>query len=480
MKTVSWIATCLLAGSAAAQLPPAEMTTVPFDDVGTLELVSGVLTPPAPGGSLAATSGVIYNNTCLPYGAAAPTGCGFVYINSVPVGNTFIDDGRIPSFNSPAPNQGILNAYRITAFNFIYYTDEVDPSLGGPGARMSILFWPDYDRCTNMTASAAPLRTFNLNLPGTLSPGNIRGVNINISLAGGLEFTMAADANGTYDALGTLDTFGYGYQVTTLTAGATIDIVRAGEPTGVNPCAVGDGTYYKNPGTAAGTGLANNNTFWQQQSPTVGLCITGATSGLGCTGVSGGNWGGFHMKITADVDDCNANRLPDFDDIAGGTSLDTNLDGIPDECQGVAVSVYCTAGTTANSCVASISATGNPSVSAASGFIVNVNNVEGQKQGIIFYGVTAAIGNPWATGSSSFLCVKSPTQRTGTQNSGGTLNGCDGLMTLDLFSYLSTHPTALGNPFSAGNVAYFQGWFRDPPSPKTTSLSDGLAVTFQP
>jgi hypothetical protein len=78
------------------------------------------------------------------------------------------------------------------------------------------------------------------------------------------------------------------------------------------------------------------------------------------------------------------------------------------------------------------------------------------------------------------LCVKAPTQRTGVQNSGGTLNACNGTMTLDVFNYLTNHPTALGNPFSAGQNAYFQGWYRDPPSPKTTSLTDGLQVTFVP
>ncbi len=32
-------------------------------------------------------------------------------------------------------------------------------------------------------------------------------------------------------------------------------------------------------------------------------------------------------------DDCNCNDLPDADDITGGTSLDINTNGIPDECE---------------------------------------------------------------------------------------------------------------------------------------------------
>ena len=49
----------------------------------------------------------------------------------------------------------------------------------------------------------------------------------------------------------------------------------------------------------------------------------------------------------------------------------------PDYCP--PVTNYCTAGTTGNGCVATISATGTPSATSGSGFDVLVNNVEGQK-----------------------------------------------------------------------------------------------------
>jgi hypothetical protein len=150
---------------------------------------------------------------------------------------------------------------------------------------------------------------------------------------------------------------------------------------------------------------------------------------------------------------------------------------------GSSIASYCTAGTTLNGCLAAMSSTGSPSVTAASGFTVRVANVEGQKQGMIFYGITAPIAAPWGAASNpstSLLCVKAPVQRTGNQNSGGTVNACNGVLTLDFFGYVAAHPTALGNPFAAGQKAYFQGWFRDQGSPKTSSLSDALAVTFAP
>jgi hypothetical protein len=48
---------------------------------------------------------------------------------------------------------------------------------------------------------------------------------------------------------------------------------------------------------------------------------------------------------------------------------------------------YCTAGTTSNGCVPAISASGNPNVAQTAPCIVTVNGVEGQKSGIIFYGL---------------------------------------------------------------------------------------------
>jgi len=143
---------------------------------------------------------------------------------------------------------------------------------------------------------------------------------------------------------------------------------------------------------------------------------------------------------------------------------------------------YCTAGTTAHNCVAAIGGTANPSVSFANPCTIVVNSVEGQKTGVIFYGVdnTGYSALPWSIGSSSFLCVKAPTQRTGTQSSGGTNNLCNGTLTLDWNAYIASHPSAMGLPFTVGDEVFVQAWFRDPPSAKTTSLSNGLKLTYQP
>jgi hypothetical protein len=145
------------------------------------------------------------------------------------------------------------------------------------------------------------------------------------------------------------------------------------------------------------------------------------------------------------------------------------------------VVVYCTAGTTTNGCNASINANVQPNVGNTAGCVITATNVEGDKQGLIFYGIdqTGFTPSPWGA-SSSFLCVKSPTQRTGPQAVNGTAGLCDAVYTLNWDAYVVGNPTAVGVPFAAGDKIYAQAWFRDPPSPKTTNLSNAVELTVQP
>jgi hypothetical protein len=142
--------------------------------------------------------------------------------------------------------------------------------------------------------------------------------------------------------------------------------------------------------------------------------------------------------------------------------------------------IYCTAGTTSNGCVASISASDQPSVTLANPCVVNIANVEGQKTGVLFYGINGPHIAPWGLGSTSYLCVKAPTQRMAPQNSGGSIGACNGVLSIDWNAFQTMYPAALGNPWNAGDKVWVQGWFRDPPAPKTTNLSDGLELTYVP
>ncbi len=143
---------------------------------------------------------------------------------------------------------------------------------------------------------------------------------------------------------------------------------------------------------------------------------------------------------------------------------------------------YCTAGTTSNGCLPAMSATAQPSVTLSTACTINATGVEGQRSGLIFYGTDNTGFTPlaWGPTSSSFLCVKPPTQRMLSQNSGGIVGTCSGALTQNWNTFQSAFPGSLGNPFSVGDKVYLQAWFRDPATAKTTNLSDGLELTMTP
>jgi len=143
---------------------------------------------------------------------------------------------------------------------------------------------------------------------------------------------------------------------------------------------------------------------------------------------------------------------------------------------------YCTSSTTTNGCAPAIAASAQPSATNATAPLLTVSSVEGAKQGLFFYGLDNTGFSPltWGPGSSSFLCVKSPTQRTFAQASGGIANTCSGAFSQDWNAFQALLPGALGQPFAAGDKVYVQAWFRDPPAPKTTNLSNAVELTVQP
>ncbi len=141
---------------------------------------------------------------------------------------------------------------------------------------------------------------------------------------------------------------------------------------------------------------------------------------------------------------------------------------------------YCTAGTSTNGCAASVSFTGAPSIASASGFTLDVDNLDGQRQALLFYGVGGRRAEPWAAGSTSFLCVKAPVQRMLVASSGGSTGQCNGALSTDWLAYLAAHPSAAGAPFAAGVAVNAQAWYRDPPAPRATNLSDALEFVTTP
>ena len=143
---------------------------------------------------------------------------------------------------------------------------------------------------------------------------------------------------------------------------------------------------------------------------------------------------------------------------------------------GVEWSSYCAPGQTANGCSADLVASGEPQP-GSSQFAIHALDLEGQKSGLFFYGLSGSVATPWGSGST--LCVKAPTQRTSVLATGGTSGQCDGAMTLDWSAFQASNPSALGMPFHSGDAVWMQAWFRDPPSTKTTSLTSAIRFVHQ-
>lgn len=141
---------------------------------------------------------------------------------------------------------------------------------------------------------------------------------------------------------------------------------------------------------------------------------------------------------------------------------------------------YCTPSTTTNGCSPTISASGPLSVASTSGCLVDVASVEGQRAGMILYGLTGQVAFPWAAGSTSWFCVKAPVQRTPVTSSGGSTDQCNGALSIDLRAFLAANPGALGTPLTPGGTFHVQGWFRDPPAVRSTNLSDAVTIPSCP
>jgi hypothetical protein len=142
---------------------------------------------------------------------------------------------------------------------------------------------------------------------------------------------------------------------------------------------------------------------------------------------------------------------------------------------------YCTAGTSASGCQALIGASGTASATAPSGFSLLISGVEGQKDGLFFYGTNGRQANPWGNGTS-YVCVVPPRWRGGLLIGVGTLGACDGGFDQDLNArWCPTCPKPQHNP-GAGALSQAQMWYRDPlnTSNQTSSMSDAIEFLVGP
>jgi len=176
--------------------------------------------------------------------------------------------------------------------------------------------------------------------------------------------------------------------------------------------------------------------------------------------------------------DCDYDGVGDVCELAAGTQVDINGNSIPDSCEGAFT--YCTAGSSTNGCTPSMSTLGTPSVSQPWGYFLRCGGLEGKKSSLIFYGVSGAQVVLFDSNSTSLFCVKAPVQRVAFLNSGGAVGQCNGAVQTDILQFWSQNPSALGAPFSPGATVNAQTWYRDPPAPKASNLSNALQFVTVP
>ena len=157
-------------------------------------------------------------------------------------------------------------------------------------------------------------------------------------------------------------------------------------------------------------------------------------------------------------------------------------------------SAFCTAKSTLVCGPANISATGTPSATAASGFVVEAQQVRGCRAGLLLYSnQPVQPGTSFGGPGNGLLCVASSgLRRAGPIESGGTSpQFCDGVMSIDVnrFHTLTWTATGCSPPPGQNNPAGFLGnmgttvnaqmWGRDS-IPTGQVLSDGIGWVVGP
>ena len=104
--------------------------------------------------------------------------------------------------------------------------------------------------------------------------------------------------------------------------------------------------------------------------------------------------------------------------------------------------------------------------------------MEGQKDGLFFFGANGRQVAPWGNGTS-IQCVVPPVKRGGLLLGAGTPGACDGAFAQDLNARWTAKP---GQNPGAGAIVQAQLWYRDSQntSNQTTSLSDGIEFCVAP
>lgn len=140
--------------------------------------------------------------------------------------------------------------------------------------------------------------------------------------------------------------------------------------------------------------------------------------------------------------------------------------------------VYCTAQPNSVGCVPVIGASGVPSATSGSGFLVTASNVLNHRSGFLFYGISGPAQVPLGLGTR---CVAAPFRRTPIQSSGGNPGtiDCSGSFSFDFNAWMASGADPALVP---GRDVWAQYYSRDPgfAPPNNTNLTDAVRFAICP
>jgi hypothetical protein len=249
-------------------------------------------------------------------------------------------------------------------------------------------------------------------------------------------------------------------------------------------CTLVNNTAFDSGGGACGATLDSCISYFNTppgtcSSPTVSYSdVEGGYAGIGNIDADPLFWnlagGDFHLAPGSPCIDTGNPSLP-LD--ADGSRSDMGAFAFDDGYCPPPVS-YCTAGVSASGCQALIAYSGTPSATAPSGFLLLASGIEGQRDGIFFFGANGRQANPWGN-STSYQCVVPPVKRGFVLPGNGSSGSCNAAFAFDLNAYWAAKPNKNPGP---GVLLQAQLWYRDPQSTsnQTTALSDAIEAGVCP
>ena len=416
---------------------------------------------------------VIYNNTCTWSGGALYTGTGSC--------EDYIDEGEVPGPDNPAAPIGATSDNFVTLFQFGYCTNFAVPdikigfydNLGGDCINSVPLGQTHPLASLACPSTAGPMNPNGkayydlsaIGLPGGATPGGA-GITcwlMGIALGNNAGFCLASEGDNVWNNTGALDRFNWSFSMNNpLVVGTAVSgIVISGEPSAGPfgsctynlPCGGGIS------GAPCGTGLGATDSFWinvdrdPPATPNTGAtCVSAPVVGTGCYwfgGYPGNPFSSFYMVMISSGE-------------CGGCTGD--------------LQTYCAqlAPTVTQGCTSSVATVGIPSASSATPFTVTFAGLNAGVNAVLTYGIGGPTALPWSP--ESRICVRSPIQRLGLFNTGGSA-ACSGSYVTNLNAVFQG-PGLLGTPAVVGQRFNLQMLQRDPASSQTINYSQALQMVM--